>query len=149
MSNVIFGKSAPQLCRMLVKRGVSTGTAAIYTPPSLKDIPRRWPIMKNVELQEEIKEYLDWKMQGPWNKLTKDEQVSAFYIAYGEWGPRGKTAKGQPAQQVSVSYFIFRVMFNVTLLSALGVAYINWKRDKEHAAESEESSPQEISSPST
>lgn len=91
--------------------------------------------MKNAELQEEIKEYLDWKMMGPWQEMTKDEMTSAYYIAYGAWGPRAKAEKGKTAQstqQVNVSYFIFRVLFNVTLLGALGVAYINWKHDKKH-----------------
>lgn len=122
-------------CRPVGSRVVSTGSAAIYTPPSLANIPARWPVMKNAELQEEIKEYLDWKMMGPWQEMTKDEMTSAYYIAYGAWGPRAKAGKGktaQPTQQVNVSYFIFRVLFNVTLLGALGVAYINWKHDKEH-----------------
>lgn len=117
----------------------SDGSA--YTPPNLSEIPRRWPVMKNMALQEEIKEYLDWKMQGPWQEMTREEKVASFYLAYGLWGPRAgvrKEANLGKDTEINITYFIFRVLFNVTLLGALGVSYINWKYDKEREKEMED-----------
>lgn len=137
--------------RMLrgVSRGVSRGVwygvrgihKGVYVPPSLVDLPKRWAVMRNTELQEEIKEYLDWQMEGPWGSMTKEEQAGAYHIAYGQWGPRIQNKTEQ--KDVNVSYFIFRVLFNITLISALGVSYVNWKHDKDHIAQLQGSSSSE------
>ncbi|SMN18056.1 similar to Saccharomyces cerevisiae YGL226W MTC3 Protein of unknown function [Maudiozyma saulgeensis] len=103
----------------------------IYSPPSLVDIPKRWSPMKNMALQDEIKEYLDWKMQGSWTEMAREEQIASFYLAYGSWGPRSNNNVDGKNTEINVTYFIFRVLFNVTLLGALGVSYINWKHDKD------------------
>lgn len=108
-----------------------TDPETLYIPPNLSGIPQRWTAMKNTDLQEEIKEYLDWKMASPWKQMSQNEQIASYYLAYGRWGPRSNsTSKDGP--DINVTYFIFRVMFNVVMISALGVSYINWRKDKNY-----------------
>ena len=108
-----------------------TDTDILYSPPSLVRISERWTSMKNTDLQEEIKEYLDWKMMIPWKEMSHDEQIASYYLAYGSWGPRSDSAT-EDKSEINVTYFIFRAMFNIVMISALGVSYINWRKDKNH-----------------
>ncbi|KAG0659330.1 hypothetical protein C6P45_001872 [Maudiozyma exigua] len=108
-----------------------TDTDILYSPPSLTRIPERWTSMKNTDLQEEIKEYLDWKMMSPWKDMSHDEQIASYYLAYGSWGPRSDSTT-KDKSEINVTYFIFRVMFNIVMISALGVSYVNWREDKNY-----------------
>ena len=70
-------------------------------------------------------------MASPWKQMSQNEQIARYYLAYGRWGPRSNsTSKDGP--DINVTYFIFRVMFNVVMISALGVSYINWRKDKNY-----------------
>ena len=103
----------------------------LYTPPDLSGIPQRWTAMKNTDLQEEIKEYLYWKMMSPWEQMSQNEQIASYYLAYGTWGPRSDSSQ-KDKSDINVTYFIFRVMFNIVMISALGVSYVNWRKDRNH-----------------
>ena len=95
-----------------------------YVPPSLSKLNERWQIMDK-QLQDEIIEYLEWKMEDPdWKNMTSDEIKSIYYISYGSWGPRKQRI------QNNTVYIIFRFIFNLTLLASLGVAYKNWSNDR-------------------
>ncbi|CAR31062.1 hypothetical protein ZYGR_0P03680 [Zygosaccharomyces rouxii] len=95
-----------------------------YTPPSMVDLPSRWSTM-NPQLQEEITEYLTWKMEDSWKLMTVDELKASYYISYGQWGPRGKTDI-----QLTPTMLIWKGLFSTLLFTALGVSLINLKRDK-------------------
>ena len=54
---------------------------------ALTDLPERWENMPNLE-QKEIADNLIERQKLPWKSLNKDEIKAAWYISYGEWGPR-------------------------------------------------------------
>lgn len=76
-------------------------------------------------------------MKGDWQEMSLMEKQGAYYIGYGKWGPRSKTTKdsrnsrNSSNQQINIPYLTIRGLFNLALFSAVGVAVINWKRDKE------------------
>ncbi|CCC68724.1 hypothetical protein NCAS_0B06400 [Naumovozyma castellii] len=61
------------------------------------DINKRWETMPNTE-QEELVAKLTERQKLPWKELTQNEKQAAWYISYGEWGPRRPVhAKGDQA----------------------------------------------------
>lgn len=111
----------------------------VYHPPSLINIPQRWRSLPQ-PLQREIQEYLDWQMTGDWNRMSREEMQSAYYVSYGSWGPRarykGPIGRGAETtgsnQQINIPYLVIRALFNLALFSAVGVAMVNVKRDKKY-----------------
>lgn len=99
----------------------------------------------NGPLKEEIVEYLTWRMEDDWRMMTMKETEAAYFISYGNWGPRSPSGQGQ----VSPTYLIWKGLFNVILFLALGVSIINLKRDKAFEARlkrlENESSSSEVS----
>lgn len=55
--------------------------------PSVQSIEKRWSTM-DAGKQDDVIAYLEDKMRGNWNDMTLDEKKAAFYIWYGNWGPR-------------------------------------------------------------
>lgn len=102
-----------------------------YIPPNMVNLRETWTTMSK-PLQSEICEYLDWMMEEDWKHLSTVDKQAAYYIAYGECGPRKKTteATGRVSQEVNMSYIILRVLFNITLFSAAGIAMYNLQLDK-------------------
>lgn len=108
-------------------------TSSVYHPPSLTNIPQRWESLP-LPLKEEMQEYIDWQMKGAWQEMPLLEKQAAYYISYGTWGPRSKTTEDplqSSKQQINIPYLTIRGLFNLALFSAVGVAMINWKKDKE------------------
>ncbi|GAV54634.1 hypothetical protein ZYGR_0AN01020 [Zygosaccharomyces rouxii] len=108
--------------KQLTKRPASSLS---YTPPSMVDLPSRWLTM-SPQLQEEITEYLVWKMEDSWKLMTVDEIKASYYISYGTWGPRVKSGI-----QLTPMLLIWKGLFSTLLFTALGVSLINLKRDKQ------------------
>ncbi|AQZ12624.1 MTC3 (YGL226W) [Zygosaccharomyces parabailii] len=96
-----------------------------YAPPSMVDLPSRWPTMDH-QLREEIIEYLTWKMEDSWRNLSNTELKACYYISYGPWGPRGKST-----EQLTPMLLIWKGLFSTTLFAALGLSLFNLKRDKQ------------------
>ncbi|KAL3236496.1 Mtc3p RNJ42_01590 [Nakaseomyces bracarensis] len=101
------------------------GDGEDYIPPmnEIRDVPSRWE-KYDIDLKEEITEYLEWKQEEKWIDMPKEEQRAAYYISYGSWGPR---YEGKP--KYDTSYVVLRALFNVVLLTTSGLAIINLKRD--------------------
>lgn len=108
--------------RHLLKRPVSYLS---YTPPSMVDLPSRWSTM-SPQLQEEITEYLAWKMEDSWKLMTVEELRASYFISYGAWGPRGKLEV-----QLTPIMLIWKGLFSSLLFTALGVSLINLRKDKQ------------------
>lgn len=51
------------------------------------DLQSRWEDLPATE-QQDIVTKLQERQKLPWNELTKPEKQAAWYISYGEWGPR-------------------------------------------------------------
>ncbi|AET38788.1 cytochrome c oxidase subunit Va Ecym_3296 [Eremothecium cymbalariae DBVPG len=61
------------------------------------DLKSRWENLPAVE-QNELVTKLSERQKLPWNELTQTEKQAAWYISYGEWGPRRPVhAKGDAA----------------------------------------------------
>ncbi|SCU91049.1 LAMI_0E04544g1_1 [Lachancea mirantina] len=54
---------------------------------SIIDLQSRWEDLPAVE-QQELVTKLQERQRLPWNELTETEKQAAWYISYGEWGPR-------------------------------------------------------------
>lgn len=89
------------------------------------DLPSRWSTM-SPQLQEEITEYLAWKMEDSWKLMTVEELRASYFISYGAWGPRGK-----PGVQLTPIMLIWKGLFSSLLFTALGVSLINLRKDKQ------------------
>lgn len=78
------------------------------------DINKRWETMPNTE-QEELVAKLTERQKLPWKELTQNEKQAAWYISYGEWGPRRPVhAKGDQAsfhRQGCCSWFSSQLRF--------------------------------------
>lgn len=61
-------------------------TAAL-SKASIVDLPNRWEAMAAPQ-QQEIASQLAERQKLAWNQLTETEKQAAWYISYGEWGPR-------------------------------------------------------------
>lgn len=57
------------------------------TKASIVDLPNRWEAMPAAE-QHDIVSKLTDRQKLAWNELTDTEKQAAWYISYGEWGPR-------------------------------------------------------------
>jgi len=64
----------------------SYATHTISTP-TLADIEKRWPAMTTSE-QADIAKQLEERQKVPWKELSVAEKRAAYYIAFGEYGPR-------------------------------------------------------------
>lgn len=117
---------------VLLKQSQKYASSAVYHPPTLTNIPKRWNSLPQ-PLKEEIQEYLDWQMKGDWQEMTPEEKQAGYYISYGTWGPRSKATQKDTNsnQQINIPYLVIRGLFNVALFSAVGVAMVNLKRDKQ------------------
>ncbi|GAV48679.1 hypothetical protein ZYGR_0N00830, partial [Zygosaccharomyces rouxii] len=61
-------------------------TAAL-SKASIVDLPNRWEAMPAPE-QHEIVSKLTERQKLSWAQLSETEKQAAWYISYGEWGPR-------------------------------------------------------------
>ncbi|KAH7580701.1 Cytochrome c oxidase subunit IV [Nakaseomyces glabratus] len=99
----------------------------VYEPPNreIMQVPQKWSTY-DYDLKEEIIEYLEWKQEDRWHEMSIPERRAAYYISFGEWGPRytGQT-------KYDTSYVMLRALFNLILFSSAGMAFYNLKKDKE------------------
>lgn len=108
---------SPRLIRSLT-------TTQEYVPPDIKGLEKRWEKMKELD-QADVIDYLNWKGQDDWRKLSDQEKKSWYYIYYGNWGPRSSTP------QQSISGTVLRALFGGVLTIALGVSVMNYAYDLE------------------
>jgi len=97
---------------MIRRAAVST---AISTP-TLKNIEKRWesmPLQEQAELWMALRD----RMKESWHELTVQEKKAAYYIAFGEHGPRAAEPPGEAmrialytAVGLGVSFAIFATM---------------------------------------
>jgi len=55
--------------------------------PSLANLEARWPRL-DAGQQDDIIAYLEDQMRGDWRDMSTEEKRAAFYVWYGNWGPR-------------------------------------------------------------
>lgn len=101
-----------------------------YTPPDISSFDTQTWCKMNKDLREEIIEYLDWKMEGNWNQMGKDELRAAYIIGFGKWGPRATKGSKEDQQDMSTPEIIVRGIFSSILFTALGICVLNYQKDK-------------------
>ena len=77
-------RTLPTVCRVTPVRFAQS---AAISKASIMDLPSRWESMPSTE-QQNIVSKLAERQKLPWNQLTETEKQAAWYISYGEWGPR-------------------------------------------------------------
>lgn len=64
---------------------------------AIVDLPNRWEDLPASEQQDIVTKLTD-RQKLPWKQMTETEKQAAWYISYGEWGPRRPVhAKGDGA----------------------------------------------------
>ncbi|KAI9651064.1 Cytochrome c oxidase subunit 5B, mitochondrial [Ciborinia camelliae] len=103
----------------VVRNQVRSASAHAISNPTLVDIEKRWEGMPPQE-QAELWMNLRDRMKINWAELTLQEKKAAYYIAFGNHGPRAQTPPGEgwkvlgytlTAVGVSLSLFLFIRMF--------------------------------------
>ncbi|AET38289.1 Mtc3p Ecym_2572 [Eremothecium cymbalariae DBVPG len=121
--------------RCSIHRTLSTTS---YEPPDFKNLTASSWMQKETSIQEEITEYLDWRMTDSWKTLTPDEIKAAYVISYGEWGPRAPQGSKLAQVQMTGPEIILRVITSMVLFTALGIVVLNYKTDKKVSDKIEE-----------
>lgn len=87
-------KTSTPAQRLAISRFASTAaaptTSATQEPisaPTLRKLDTRWEKLTE-EDRDEIIDALAERQKGDWKQLTPLEKKAAWYISYGEWGPR-------------------------------------------------------------
>ena len=82
---------------------------------AIADLQNRWEAMPAAE-QQDIVSKLSERQKLSWGDLTETEKQAAWYISYGEWGPRrpvhGKGDSGYIAKGVAIG-----LLFSVGLFA--------------------------------
>ncbi|CCE82397.1 Piso0_002122 [Millerozyma farinosa CBS 7064] len=79
-----------QSIQRLAVRHQSTVAKSVPKPLSnayISHLETRWEGLPKDD-QAVLIEELKLRMQGPWQELTPAEKKAAYYISFGEWGPR-------------------------------------------------------------
>lgn len=140
MVTVLRGQLIPNLRRLGLsfapKRLISTSHQ--YIPPDISKLNiETWSSMDK-DLKEEVIEYINWRMEENWKNLTPKEAQAAYFLSFGEWGPRAKNGNKDSMQQLSVPEGLVKGMFTSILFTAFGVAMVNYKKDKDIAKQIDE-----------
>lgn len=61
--------------------------AHTISTPTLVNLDRRWETMSPDE-QADLQSQLAKRQEGPWSELTPEEKKAAYFVAFGEHGPR-------------------------------------------------------------
>ena len=73
--------------RLVGLNSIRLASTQAISNATIMDINKRWETMPNTE-QEELVAKLTERQKLPWKELTQNEKQAAWYISYGEWGPR-------------------------------------------------------------
>ncbi|AMD22684.1 HHL086Wp [Eremothecium sinecaudum] len=102
-----------------------------YQPPDFTNLNvASWNRMKQ-PIRDEISEYLAWKMEDSWHNVTKEEMKAAYFISFGKWGPRAASGSKDAQMQMSTPEIIVRGLSSMILFTAVIVAIMNYKQDKD------------------
>ncbi|KAI5963578.1 cox5 [Candida pseudojiufengensis] len=116
MSSQIFIKS---LTRQSIR---FNSTVAKSTPRALSNayvgnLETRWVALPK-EDQQSIIEELKTRMELPWSELTNAEKQAAYYISFGEWGPRRPLYA--PGEKSQIFWIVFgSVIGSIALFAGL------------------------------
>ncbi|ODV93006.1 hypothetical protein PACTADRAFT_52208 [Pachysolen tannophilus NRRL Y-2460] len=105
-------RSIPTLQRAIGIRNVSALSNA-----TVAHLEKRWESLPDVD-QKEIISKLSERQKLPWKELTPSEKKAAWYISFGEWGPR------KPIHTKEDKLYIFwGVVTGLSLSAALFLAF--------------------------
>ncbi|CEP62959.1 Mtc3p LALA0_S06e07822g [Lachancea lanzarotensis] len=121
-----IGRAAvrPAIC---MSRCLST---AVYEPPKYDELDTNTWLKIDKETREEITEYLDWKMEANWSLMTPREQRAAYFVAFGDYGPRAKPGSKAAQMQMSGAELILRGVFSTVLFTAVAISVLNYGKDR-------------------
>ncbi|SCU95446.1 LADA_0G15676g1_1 [Lachancea dasiensis] len=118
----------------VVKRNVARAlSSVVYEPPRYDELNVDSWLKMDKDTKEELKEYLNWKMEDRWSEMTPKEQRAIYFISFGRWGPRAKPGSKAAQMQLTGAEIILRGVFSGILFAALAVSVINYREDRKVA----------------
>ncbi|ODV83067.1 hypothetical protein CANARDRAFT_30293 [[Candida] arabinofermentans NRRL YB-2248] len=100
----------------------SVRSASALSPATVAGLPTRWEKLPESDKSEVI-EALAQRQKLPWTDLTAEEKKAAFYVSFGEWGPR------KPIHTSEDVRYIFWGTFLGVAITAAGFLYFRSKRN--------------------
>ncbi|SCU86495.1 LAMI_0D02322g1_1 [Lachancea mirantina] len=105
-------------------------TEMTYVPPDISLMDKdKWRKMDR-NLREEVIQYLDWKMEDSWTRMANGEKRAAYFISYGEWGPRAQKGSRDAQIEMTTPELALRGVFSGILFTALAISVVNYKKEK-------------------
>ncbi|KAH3900837.1 uncharacterized protein SCODWIG_01692 [Saccharomycodes ludwigii] len=105
---------------------VPANSKIVYIPPDMSKISKHtWPDNYKQSIKDEICEYIDWKMIGPWHRMSKLDQKVAYFLAFGEYGPR------QDKKILTPQEMLYKMIYTSILFGAFAVCIFNIKKDND------------------
>ncbi|KAG7696041.1 hypothetical protein KL951_003566 [Ogataea haglerorum] len=95
--------------------------ASALSQATVSNIQLRWEKLPE-EDRKEVIEALAERQKLPWTQLTPEEKKAAFYVSFGEWGPR------KPIHSAEDVRYIFWGTFIGIAVTAAGFFYYRSKR---------------------
>lgn len=80
---------------------MASTVAGPISNPTLRGLETRWEAMTEVE-REDVVSQLAERQRADWKELTPLEKRAAWYVSYGEWGPRSPVHPKGSGRQIFV-----------------------------------------------
>ncbi|GME79784.1 unnamed protein product [Ambrosiozyma monospora] len=110
-----------QSIRRLPLNQIRLASTSTLTPASVSHIENRWEKLPESDRKDLI-ESLAERQKLPWTQLTAEEKKAAWYISFGEWGPRKPIHSAE-----DIRYIIWGTVIGVGITAA-GFLYFRSKR---------------------
>ncbi|SCV04655.1 LAME_0H20164g1_1 [Lachancea meyersii CBS 8951] len=114
----------------LIRRINRFSSTTVYEPPKFEELNTSTWLKMNKETKDEIIEYLDWKMEADWSGMAQHEQRAAYFVSFGDWGPRAEPSSKAAQMQMSGAEIILRGIFSGVLFAAVAVSALNYGEDR-------------------
>ncbi|GMG39600.1 unnamed protein product [Ambrosiozyma monospora] len=102
-----------QSIRRLPLNQIRLASTTTLTPATVSQLESRWEKLPESDRKDLI-ESLSERQKLPWTQLTAEEKKAAWYISFGEWGPR------KPIHSTEdVRYIIWGTAIGVGLTAAV------------------------------
>lgn len=95
-------RSSASKVSSLVSRQMST--TVHLTPATITNLSGRWEKLPESDKQDIITSLAE-RQQLPWTQLSLEEKKAAWYISFGQWGPRKPLRSDEDVKKIWVGIF--------------------------------------------
>lgn len=90
--------------------------------PSVTNLEARWRKLDAAK-QDDVIAFLEDKMRGDWREMSPDEKRAAYYVWYGNWGPRAS------AKDFSSLYNYLAGVVGITMAALIAFKLITYSSE--------------------